>query len=204
MTKNKRILPRDFYVEEDVLNLSQKLLGKYLFTQVDQQITAGMIVETEAYYGIQDKACHAYNSRRTERTEVMYALGGVAYVYLCYGLHHLFNIVTAGENTPHAILIRAIEPVEGVPAMLKRRKMSKLHYRLTAGPGSLTQALGINRQLNGSVLTQQPIWLEDHHIKVAAKDIIASPRVGIDYAQEYRDLPWRFRLKNSLWTSPAR
>lgn len=199
-----KILPRSFYLDDDVLHLSKQLLGKYLITQINQQVTAGMIVETEAYFGVEDKACHAYNNRRTNRTEVMYGAGGVAYVYLCYGLHHLFNIVTAQEGTPHAVLIRALEPMAGIPVMLKRRKMAALHYRLTAGPGALTQALGIHKQLTGSILTTQPIWLEDRGIKIAKSDIIASPRVGIDYAQEYKDMPWRFRLKNSPWTSKAK
>lgn len=194
-----RIIPQDFYLDEDVLKLSQALLGKTLVTDFGSQ-TSGMIVETEAYYGAIDKASHAYQHRRTARTETMYLPGGHAYIYLCYGLHHLFNIVTAEKGIPHAILIRAIEPINGIPLMLTRRKMAKPHPRLTSGPGALTQALGISRQFDGHLVTTAPIWIEDLGVKVTKSDIIASPRVGIDYAEEHKDLPWRFRLKNSLWT----
>jgi len=197
----KQILPREFYWHDDVVALSQALLGKILVTKIDNQLTAGMIVETEAYRGAEDKASHAYNHRRTARTEIMYAAGGVAYVYLCYGLHHLFNIVTANKNTPHAILVRAIEPVEGIPVMLKRRNMQKLHPKLTAGPGVLTQALGITKQLSGASLTKSPIWIEESGVKISPKEILAGPRIGIDYAQEHRLLPWRFWIKNNPFIS---
>lgn len=196
-------LPRDYYLNEDVLALSQDLLGKILVTCFNHQMTAGMIVETEAYHGVEDKASHAYNNRRTSRTETMYAQGGVAYIYLCYGLHHLFNIVTGPQNVPHAVLVRAIEPLDGIPTMLKRRNMIAISSRLTAGPGMLSTALGITKVNDGSLLTKNPVWIEDRKTLVAKKDIIASSRVGIDYAAEHRDLPWRFRLKNSPWTSKA-
>jgi DNA-3-methyladenine glycosylase len=204
MAQVASILSRDFYEREDVQTLSTLLLGKYLVTNLNGCLTTGMIVETEAYQGAEDKASHAYNHRRTTRTETMFARGGVAYVYLCYGIHHLFNVVTAGEDTPHAILIRAIEPVDGIKTMLKRRKMSKCDYKLTAGPGVLTAALGITTKLDGVLLNRAPIWIEDRGVTVAKRDIIQSPRVGIDYAQDHKDLPWRFRLKNSPWTSKAK
>lgn len=203
MIDKKCILPQSFYWDQDVLAISRALLGKCLLTFVDNQLTGGIIVETEAYYGVEDKACHAFNNRRTERTSTMYLAGGVAYVYLCYGIHHLLNIVTATLDVPHAVLIRAIQPVEGVSLMLKRRNMKTLQARLTAGPGALTQALGITRVHNGCSLTQTPIWLEERGIQVKKKEIITSPRVGIDYAQEYRDKPWRFRIKDNPWTSKA-
>ncbi|MBN9288878.1 MAG: 3-methyladenine DNA glycosylase [Gammaproteobacteria bacterium 39-13] len=198
-----RILPRSYYLSEDVLALSKDLLGKVLVTSFNHEVTAGIIVETEAYHGAQDKASHAYNNRRTSRTETMYAEGGVAYIYLCYGLHHLFNIVTGPKNIPHAVLVRAIEPVDGIPTMLKRRMLKGISHRLTGGPGILSQALGITKRNDGSLLTNEPIWIEDRKIVVSKKDIIASCRVGIDYAEEHRDLPWRFRLRNSPWTSKA-
>lgn len=201
MHLNKKILPHRFYLC-DALSVSQALLGKKLVTHFGA-ITAGRIVETEAYCGVTDKGSHAYGGRHTARTQVMYAKGGVAYVYLCYGLHHLFNVVVADEGTPHAVLIRAIEPIEGLTTMMARRKMSTLNPRLSAGPGALTKALGITIKSNACCLMQGKIWLEQGE-KVAKSDIIASPRVGIDYAQEDRDLPWRFRLKNSKWTSPAK
>jgi len=191
----KLILPRSFYLNEDVLALTQSLLGKVLVTKIDGMVTSGVIIETEAYYGIEDKACHAYNHRKTERTKTMYLEGGVGYVYLCYGLHHLFNIVTAKAGVPHAVLIRAIKPLSGQEMMLKRRKMTTIKPNLSAGPGTLSQALGITRALNGLPLTKAPIWVEDHGIIIPKNQIIAGPRVGIDYAEEYRDMPWRFRLQ---------
>lgn len=197
-------LPKVFYLSQDVVGLSQALLGKFIVTQNQGERTAGMIVETEAYRGAEDRASHAFNHRRTARTETMYQEGGVAYIYLCYGIHHLFNVVTAPEGCPHAVLVRAVEPFEGQEIMLARRGMKKLATSLTAGPGVLTQALGITTALDGSLLTSKNIWLEDRLIQIAKKDIIASPRVGIDYAKEHRDLPWRFRLKNSEWTSKAK
>lgn len=197
-------LPRDFYQSLDVVKLSQNLLGKFIVTEQNGLRTAGMIVETEAYQGADDKASHAYNNRRTPRTETMFAEGGVAYVYLCYGMHHLFNVVTGPKDCPHAVLVRAVEPIEGIAFMLERRGMQQAHPRLTAGPGSLSKALGITIALDGSLLTSKYIWIEDRNIQLSKKDILASPRVGIDYAKEHRDLPWRFRLKNCVWTSKAK
>lgn len=194
-------LDPNIYLNDDVVFLSQYLLGKFLVTYLNGHKTSGMIVETEAYRGITDKASHAYNNRRTARTETLYQAGGVGYVYLCYGLHHLFNVVTAGEGNPHAVLIRAVEPVEGIPMMLKRRKMAALAPALTSGPGKLTQALGITTTLNGCALTKKPIWIEDRGVTFSSKEIIDSPRVGIDYAKEHKHLPWRFQVKKSRWTS---
>lgn len=190
-----RKIEKNFYLSEDVVSISRALIGKFLVTHIHHQKTAGMIVETEAYKGAEDKASHAYGYRRTERTRIMYAQGGVAYIYLCYGIHHLFNIVTAGEGIPHAVLIRAIVPVDGIPIMLKRRRSAQFSPKLTAGPGTLSEALGIHKQWNGTSLLDTTIWVEDRGIKIAKKEIIASPRVGIDYAEEHRDLPWRFRLR---------
>ncbi len=197
----RQVLKQDFYLNEDVLSVSKQLLGKVIVTNIDNCLSAGMIVETEAYNGITDKASHAYNNRRTNRTETMYAKGGVAYVYLCYGIHHLLNIVTGSKDNPQAVLIRAIEPIDGIEFMLKRRKQSRLSYRLTSGPGVLSAALGISKHLDGVKLNKPPIWLEDRGVVIATKDILAGPRVGIDYAAEHKDLPWRFKLKNSPWTS---
>ncbi|MGE3318477.1 MAG: DNA-3-methyladenine glycosylase [Candidatus Berkiella sp.] len=197
-------LPQDFYLSQNVQELSQALLGKCIVSIQNGVRCAGMIVETEAYQGVDDKASHAYNNRRTQRTETMFQKGGVAYIYLCYGIHHLFNVVTAPEGCPHAVLVRAVEPLEGQDMMLVRRRMNKIEPRLTAGPGALTQALGITTALDGSLLTSKTLWLEDRNIQITKKDIIASPRVGIDYAKEHRDLPWRFRIKNNPWISKAK
>ena len=134
-------LNKDFYLRTDVVQISKDLLGKYLFTKIDNKITAGIITETEAYAGITDKASHAYNNRRTARTEIMFAKGGISYVYLCYGIHHLFNVVTNVEDVPHAVLIRAVKPIEGIEAILKRRNSKEIHSRISGGPGTVSQAL---------------------------------------------------------------
>lgn len=194
-------LPKSFYVDEDVVRLSQQLLGKVLITEFNGQRTAGKIVETEAYRAPEDKGSHAYGLKRTPRTETMYAEGGVAYIYLCYGLHHLFNVVTGPKDTPHAILIRAIEPLEGIEHMQLRRRQKALTPKLTAGPGVLSQALGIQRQHDATSLLGKTIWIEDHNIIVPQKAQIATPRVGIDYAEEYVDVPWRFYIKDNKWVS---
>ena len=195
-----------FYTRDDVVQIAKDLLGKYLVTHFDGQITAGKIVETEAYRGPDDKASHAWMNRRTNRTEIMFAEGGHAYVYLCYGIHHLFNIVTGKPDMPHAVLIRAIEPADNVEFMLERRSMEKINPRLTAGPGSLTQALGIRTEHTGLSLVSQdsPIWVEDRDEKFFEKNIIASPRVGVGYAEECALWDWRFRVRGSKWVSPAK
>ena len=190
--EKKEKLPLSFFQEEETLEVAQKLIGKYLFTHFDGNITGGMIIETEAYKGAEDQACHAYNNRRTKRTEVMFSPGGVAYVYFCYGMHHLFNIVTHKENIPHAILIRGIKPTHGIETMLKRRKKVSLDKTLTKGPATTTQALKIDTSHSGLDLTGNQIWLEDHGVTIPKSQIITTPRIGIDYAGKDRDLPYRF------------
>lgn len=197
----KKILPLSFYQQDDVLDISQQLLGKYLFTSIDDQVTGGMIVETEAYRAPEDRASHAFGLRRTKRNAVMYEAGGICYIYLCYGLHALFNVVTNQHGIPHAILIRALQPLEGIDMMLKRRNKSKIDRSLTGGPGSLSKALGLNLKYNGFSLQGPEIWIEDRGVLLSKKEITSSPRVGIDYAGEHAALPWRFRIKDSPWTS---
>lgn len=197
-------LPLSFYQQEDVVELSQLLIGKVLFSYIDNRLTSGMIVETEAYRAPDDRASHAYGMRRTKRNQMMYEAGGYSYVYLCYGIHPLLNVVTNKEGMPHAILIRAIEPVEGISTMLERRNLSKVERRLTAGPGAAARALGITMDHNGLLLTGSRLWIEEGEREIAPEDILASPRVGIDYAKEDALLPWRFRLKGNPWTSPAK
>ena len=189
-------LLREFYVRPSVVQIAKDLLGKYLLTRLEDTATGGMIVETEAYAGPEDRASHAYNSRRTSRTEIMFHEGGVAYVYLCYGIHHLFNIVTNVEGIPHAVLIRAIEPTDGVELMLHRRNMKEVSPKLSGGPGTLTQALGIKTTHTQTDLTGEQIWLEDRGFLVPEDKIIAGPRVGVSYAGEDAENPWRFQLKN--------
>ncbi len=197
-------LHTNFYKRDDVVGISKELLGKYLCTHIDEWYTCGMIVETEAYSGLNDKACHAHLNRRTKRTEIMYAPGGVAYVYLCYGIHYLFNIITNVKDKADAVLIRAVEPADGLDVMLQRRKMEKLAPKITAGPGTVSQALGINKSHYGKSLTSETIWIEDRSIVIADSEIIASPRVGVAYAEEDALLPWRFRVKGNIYTSKAK
>jgi DNA-3-methyladenine glycosylase len=187
-------LPLNFYLREDVVQISKDLLGKYLFTNIDGETTAGIITETEAYAGAIDKASHAYKNRRTNRTEVMFGQGGTSYVYLCYGIHHLFNVVTNNEGTPHAILVRAIKPVEGIETILRRRKMETLKPNVSAGPGTVSQALGITTKHTGLYLLEDTIWIEDRGLIVPESGITIGPRVGIDYAEEDALLPYRFRV----------
>ncbi|UZR95031.1 DNA-3-methyladenine glycosylase [Chondrinema litorale] len=197
-------ITKEFYENEDVVDVAKQLLGKMLCTNIDGVFTSGKIVETEAYCGAIDKACHAHLNRRTKRTEVMFGEGGHAYVYLCYGIHALFNIVTNKKGSADAVLIRAIEPVAGIDTMLERRKMDKTAYRLTAGPGILSQALGIDTSHYGTDLVDNLIWLEDHKVVVDNNEIISSARVGIDYAGEDALLPWRFRIRDNKWCSKAK
>jgi DNA-3-methyladenine glycosylase len=187
-------LKRAYYQEEDVVALAKDLLGKTLYTRINGKVTGGIITETEAYAGEIDKASHAYGGRRTARTEPIFAKGGTAYVYLCYGIHHLFNIVTNKVDVPHAVLVRAVRPVEGIREILRRRKQTKLAKNTAGGPGTVSQALGITTELTGADLTKNTIWLQDDGIKVIEKKIISGPRIGVDYAGEDAKLPYRFIL----------
>ena len=195
----------DFYVREDVVQISRELLGKVLCTNLNGQVTKAIITETEAYAGVSDKASHAYGGRRTKRTEPLYMSGGTAYVYLCYGIHHLFNVVTNNTGTPYAVLIRAGSSFEGGELMHKRRNKRHGDKSLLTGPGSLSQALGITTELTGTNLMGDQIWIEDHEIFVAAEEIAAGPRVGIDYAEEDSTRPYRFivDLKNPVGSSES-
>ncbi|MDN3693135.1 DNA-3-methyladenine glycosylase [Chryseobacterium tructae] len=194
-------LPLTYYSNQDVLFLAQDLLGKVLFTKIDGEITAGIIVETEAYRGISDKASHAYGGRRTDRTETLYSHGGVSYVYLCYGIHHLFNVVTSVVDEPHAVLVRAIEPLIGSEIMEHRRNMPASKAAISSGPGSAAKALGIDRSFNKKDLQGHEIWIEDHGIRYTSDDIIAGSRIGVAYAQEDALLPWRFFVKGNKYVS---
>ena len=187
-------LPQSFYLRDDVTIVSRDLLGKVLCTDIEGQHSAILITETEAYAGVTDKASHAYGERRTRRTEPMYGPGGTAYVYLCYGIHHLFNVVTNVSGVPHAVLVRAGEPLAGLPVMLHRRGRSHADGSLLAGPGSVARALGITTELTGSSLLDGPISILDHGLSVDAASIDTGPRVGIDYADEDAARPYRFRL----------
>jgi DNA-3-methyladenine glycosylase len=184
-----------------VVEIAQELLGKILYTNIDGMLTAGIITETEAYEGITDKASHAYGGRRTARTEIMYAEGGVSYVYFTYGMHYLFNVITNKKEIPHAVLIRGIYPFIGTEIMLKRTGKQKVDEKLTNGPAKLTKALGITKTQNGlSLVTGKEVWIEDHGLVIKPEHITVSPRIGIAYAEEDALLPYRFNLttKNFL------
>lgn len=193
------LVPEVFYQRNDVTRIARDLIGKALFTRLDRKVTAGMIVETEAY-SWKEKGCHAYNNRKTARNAVMFGEGGVAYVYLCYGMYNLFNVVTNREGQADAVLIRALEPLEGVKYM-KERTGAEHEKRITSGPGKLTRALGIDRQHNGVALSSKQVWLADIGRRVSGQHIVSSPRIGIDYAGEDALLPWRFTLKSNPWIS---
>ena len=188
-------LPKSFYQRENVVLIAQELLGKTLFSTIGETLTGGVIIETEAYRGPEDRAAHAYRNRRTPRTEVIFKDGGIAYVYLCYGMHNMLNIVTAVSGVPHAVLIRAIVPTHGLPTMLQRRNKRKMDKTLANGPGSVCQALGITREHNGLSLQGEVLWIEDTGLKLDPSQIIATPRIGIDYAGPDAKLPWRFILE---------
>ncbi|RLD39925.1 MAG: DNA-3-methyladenine glycosylase [Bacteroidetes bacterium] len=186
-------LEKAFYQHEDAVFMAKAFLGKVLTSQISGRLTSGVITETEAYAGIHDKASHAYGDCHTKRTAPMYLNGGIAYVYLIYGIHSLFNIVTAPADIPHAILIRAIYPVEGTDIMQKRRNHNKI-TGLTDGPGKLSQALGIHYSNSGEDLGGESIWIEDHGIVPQAGEIITGLRIGVEYAGKDALLPYRFRL----------
>ena len=196
-----KMLNENFYTRKNVVKIAKDLLGKIIVTYFDEQLTAARITETEAYNGIIDKASHAYNNRRTKRTEIMYGSGGAAYVYLCYGIHHLFNVVTNLKDVPHAVLIRAAEPLIGIDAMLQRTNKKKLDNTLTSGPGNVSRALGIYTHHTGIDLKSENFFIADDGYKLFAKNIITTKRIGVDYAAEDALLPYRFFIKDNLFVS---
>jgi DNA-3-methyladenine glycosylase len=194
-------LDHHFYDNEDVVLLARQLLGKLLVTRIDGIYTSARIVETEAYAGAIDRASHAYGGRRTNRTEIMFGDPGKAYVYLCYGIHHLFNIVTNKKDVPHAILIRAVEPVDGIEDMLIRTGKRKADYTLTKGPGNVSRAMGIKTSHTGTELSGNLIYIVDDNMTVAEDSIISSARIGVDYAGEDAALLYRFHIKDNPFVS---
>jgi len=187
-------LPDKYYRHEDVVHLAKDLLGKVLITQINGIRTGGIITETEAYSET-EKGSHAYNKRKTERTKIMFEPGGLSYVYFCYGMHHLFNVVTGKQEVAQAVLIRAIQPSIGIEEILLRRKKLKADKNLCKGPGNVCQALGITREHYGLKLSGTKIWIEKSKIKIREDQIEVTPRIGINYAEEDALLPWRFVLK---------
>ena len=196
----------DFYQRTNVLQIAKELLGKILVTKWNgpdgyREETSGRIVEVEAYNGAIDKASHASGGRRTNRNEIMYAEGGVAYVYLCYGIHHLFNVVTNKKDIPHAILIRALEPIRGIDVMLERTRKKQFDNSLTRGPGNVSKALGIFTKHTGESLLSKTLFIAEDDFNWSKKDLGTSPRIGVDYAGEDAKLPYRFFIKGNPFVS---
>jgi len=192
-------LEDSFYQRTKVDKIARDLLGKVLATRNNNSLARGMIVETEAY-SYKERGCHAFNNLFTNRTEIMFRPGGCAYVYLCYGVHHLFNVVTNKKDKAEAVLIRALQPLEGQPGMMRRSGAGTIH-KITSGPGKLTKAMGIDRRRNGQELSGDDIYIEDVGTKIVLKQIVATKRIGIDYAGEDANLPWRFYIKDNKWIS---
>ncbi len=201
LEKGYSVLERSFYDRTDVVKIAKELLGKILITNFNDGFTAGRIVETEAYNGAVDKASHAYGGRRTARTEVMFGNPGTAYVYLCYGIHHLFNVVTNKAETPHAVLIRALEPLHGIDIMLDRTKKQVLDNTLTRGPGNVSKALGIYTTHTGMDLLESEMVIAEDQYEVKRSAIGITTRIGVDYAGPDALLPYRFIVKNNPYVS---
>lgn len=191
-------LTRQFYAQKDVVKIARALIGKKLVTNFEGQLTCGIITETEAYAGITDKASHSFGTKRTPRTEVMYGEPGRAYVYLCYGIHSLFNIITNKKETPHAVLIRSILPIHGNDLIYMRRKIIKPIDKICTGPGTVCQGLGIQIKHSGIDLEGDEIWLEESEFNPTNDQLLTRPRIGVDYAGEDALLPYRFTLKKEF------
>ncbi|TKB95892.1 DNA-3-methyladenine glycosylase [Pedobacter cryophilus] len=193
-------LPKSFYLREDTLLIAKELIGKFVFTKIDGNLTGGMIVETEAYIGPFDAGSHAFNNRKTPKNATMFEAGGVAYLYICYGIHDMLNVVTGEAGSSHAILIRAFEPMVGIETMQQRRGNVPLK-RLAKGPGSLAKALGLNKSFDKERLTGDLIWIEDQGLIITPENIKATGRVGLSCAEPYFSIPWRFCLSGNAFVS---
>jgi DNA-3-methyladenine glycosylase len=231
MVNRQKLVPlgNAFYDRRNVVTVARALLGKVLVTEFGGRFTSGRIVEVEAYNGVVDRASHAWSGRRTRRTEVMYGPGGTVYVYLIYGIHHLFNVVTNATDVPHAVLVRALEPISGIPVMLERTGKPRLDHSLTRGPGNLSKAMGLLTTHTGASLTPATasptpktasptpatssrdhsiaspldgaIWIGDDGFRVPRSRIVATPRIGVDYAGEDAALPYRFFVRDNPYVS---
>lgn len=192
------LLTRDFYQREDVVQIAKDLIGKVLVTNIDGKISSGIICETEAY-SEREKGCHAYLGKKTARNEVMFGEGGFSYVYLCYGIHHLFNVVTNVSGCAEAVLIRGIVPLDGIEHVLLRRKKQQLLPNIGIGPGNMSVSLGIKTTHNTTDLLGDTIWIEDRAIEIDEGKLFCGSRIGIDYAGEDALLPWRFWVDINSW-----
>lgn len=198
---NSKKLQRSYFQNTDVVFLAKDLLGKVLCTHKNGELTAGIITETEAYFGAEDKASHAYGYRRTARTAAMYQPGGIAYIYLCYGIHYMLNVIVSENDDPKSVLIRSIQPLKGIAFIEERRKRSASEPSVSSGPGSLSKALGIDLSFNKKTYTGNEIWIEDYGLKYRDDQIISAPRIGVSYAKEHALLPLRFYVKDNRFVS---
>ena len=194
-------VPLSFYDRKDVVKIAEELLGKIIVTNIDGFFTSGRIVETEAYVGITDKASHSFSGKRTAKNEHMYSAPGTAYIYICYGMHQMMNIVTNEKEIPDAVLIRAIEPLEGIDIMLKRTKKDHADKTLTRGPGNVGKALGIFKHHSGLHLLDEQIYLLDDGQKIPKEIIGISKRIGVESAGPDGLLPYRFFVKGNKYVS---
>lgn len=203
MTTGK-ILENDFF-KRDTVEVAKSLIGKKIIRNISGNFFCAKIVETEAYLGLEDRACHSYGGNITKRNEILYKEAGTIYVYLIYGMYNLLNIVTKNENDPEAVLIRAVEPIENIDAMAVNR-FGKIYKdlssyqkkNLTNGPGKLTMAMEIDRALNGKILSQDYLYIEEGE---DVRNIIETKRIGIDYAGEDANLPLRFYIEDNPYVS---
>jgi DNA-3-methyladenine glycosylase len=196
------ILSKEFYQGKDVLGISRRLLGKKLCSNINGEYTSGIIVESEAYKAPEDKASHAFGNKITPRTKTMFSPPGTGYVYIIYGMYHLFNVISGPEGIAHCILIRAVEPIEGIEVMKKRRGMQSVQKTMTNGPGKFSIAMGIHKNFDGTDLTQKnDIWIEEAWPELDESEILIGPRVGMSTAEECSNWPYRFRVKGNKWTS---
>lgn len=194
-------LPLQFYQRPDVILIARELIGKVIVTKIDGLITSGRIVETEAYIGLTDKASHSFGGKRTARNEHMYAAAGISYVYICYGMHHLFNVVTNKKEIPDAVLIRAVEPLKGIDVMLKRTGKKVPDNTLTRGPGNAAKALGISKMHSGTNLLGVEICIVDDGFELNKQLIGASKRIGVESAGAAAHYPYRFYLRSNRFVS---
>ncbi|MEO8795902.1 MAG: DNA-3-methyladenine glycosylase [Daejeonella sp.] len=196
-----RKLSADFFQREDTLTIARELLGKVLISNINDQLTGGIIVETEAYQGPLDRGSHAYGGKRTARNEMMYNRGGLVYMYICYGIHDMINVVTGSNDSSHAILIRALQPTLGLEVMRERRNIYNQDKRLCQGPGALSKAMGLNKSHNGIDLQHDLIWIEDQNINFSNDEILETARVGMNFDGPYKTIPWRFLVKDNKYVS---
>ena len=201
MSGNQKKLDQSFYNRKDVVQIARDLLGKILVTQWDAVRCSGRIVETEAYAGMEDRACHAFGGRRTVRSEDLYGAPGTVYIYICYGMHHLFNVITNKKDIPHAVLIRSLEPLEGIDHMLIRTGKPVADFTITKGPGNLARAMGMSKIHSGGNLFSEEIFIEDDGMRYKKDQIAITKRIGVESAREDAELPYRFIVKGNPYVS---